>query len=97
MAREQRTERFLRSRLSETLSFFAPYRINGQRRAVKLGACPAVMPEDARKAATGVLGGAARGEDEAAKRKAARELAQAKADSYSFKTWREKYVMDAAA
>jgi Arm DNA-binding domain len=78
------------------LSFFARYRVLGQRRAVKLGEYPAVMPEDARKAALAVIGGAARGEDEAAKRKTAREGAQAKAERLSFKTWREEYVKGAA-
>lgn len=80
----------------ERLSFFARYRVHGQRRTVKLGVYPAVMPEDARKAALSVLGGAARGEDEAEKRRAAREAAQAKAERYTFKKWREEYVKDAA-
>ena len=49
------------------LSFFVRYRVDGQRRTVKLGDYPAVSPEDARRAALAVLGGAARGEDEAAR------------------------------
>jgi integrase len=78
------------------LSFFVRYRIDGQRHTVKVGDYPAVMPEDARKAALAVLGGAARGEDEAEKRRAAREAAQGKADRMTFKTWRVEYVKDAA-
>src|SRR5512141_2945201 len=58
------------------LSFFARYRVHGQRRTVKLGADPAAVPGAARGAAAGVLGGAATGEDEAAKREVAREAAQ---------------------
>lgn len=78
------------------LSFFARYRINGQRHTVKLGDYPAVMPEDARKAALGVLGGAAHGVDEAAKRRSARREAQAKAERLAFKAWRTEYVQEAA-
>lgn len=80
----------------ERLSFFARYRVNGQRRTVKLGDYPATMPEDARKAALAVLGGAARGEDEAEKRKAAREDAETSAKRITFAKWREEYVTDAA-
>jgi integrase len=80
----------------KSLSFFARYRVHGQRRTVKLGEYPAVMPEDARKAALAVLGGASRGEDEAEKRKAAREAAQGKADRITFEKWRGTYVEDAA-
>jgi integrase len=80
----------------ERLSFFARYRIHGQRRTVKLGDYPATMPEDARKAALAVLGGAARGEDEAEKRAASRRDAETKSKRVTFKTWREEYVKDAA-
>jgi integrase len=78
------------------VSFFARYRIHGQRRTVKLGDYPATMPEAARKAALAVLGGAARGEDEAAKRKAAREAATASTKRITFEKWRDEYVKDAA-
>jgi integrase len=78
------------------LSFFARYRVNGQRRAVKLGDYPATMPEAARKAALAVLGGAAKGEDEAAKRKAARDAAESKSKRMTFKGWRGMYITNAA-
>jgi integrase len=81
---------------SKSLSFFARYRVHGQRRTVKLGDYPATMPEDARKAALAVLGAAAHGEDEAAKRKAAREGATASKKRITFSKWREEYVKDAA-
>jgi integrase len=77
------------------LSFFARYRVHGRRHTVKLGEYPATMPEDARRLALAVLGGAARGEDEAAKRKAARDATQSKSNRMTFKTWREEYVRDA--
>ena len=67
------------------VAFAARYRVNGQRRTVRLGTYPAVMPEDARKAALAVLGGAAKGEDEAAKRAAARHEAEGKAKRITFK------------
>ena len=78
------------------LSFFVRYRVDGQRRTVKLGDYPAVSPEDARRAALAVLGGAARGEDEAARRREAREAASASAQRISFAKWREEYVRDSA-
>lgn len=81
---------------SGRVSFCARYRVNGQRRTVKLGDYPSTTPEDARKAALGVLGGAAKGEDEAAKRKAAREGASARAKRITFEKWREEYIKDAA-
>lgn len=76
--------------------FAVRYRVHGQRRTVKLGDYPATTPEDARKAALAVLGAAARGEDEASKRKAAREGASASAKRITFAKWREDYVKDAA-
>jgi integrase len=80
----------------ESLSFFARYRVAGLRRVVKLGNYPAVMPETARKLALAVLGGAAKGEDEAAKRGAAREEATARTKQITFGKWRETYLADAA-
>jgi len=82
--------------LTGRVSFFARYRVNGLRHVVKLGDYPAVMPEAARKAALAVLGGAAKGEDEAARRKAAREGATAKAKRITFSIWRGMYIKDAA-
>jgi integrase len=77
------------------LSFFVRYRVDGQRRTVKIGDYPAVSPEDARRAALAVLGGAARGEDEAARRRVAREAATTSAQRISFEKWREEYVKNA--
>jgi integrase len=76
--------------------FKVRYRVHGQRRTLRLGDFPATMPEAARKSALAVLGGAARGEDEAEKRRAAREAATARAGRMTFKSWREEYVRDAA-
>ncbi|MGA7992995.1 MAG: integrase arm-type DNA-binding domain-containing protein [Thermoanaerobaculia bacterium] len=81
---------------SGRVAYGVRYRVNGQRRTVALGDFPSVTPEDARKAALAVLGGAARGEDEAAKRKAARGEAEAKAKRITFAKWRAEYVTDAA-
>lgn len=78
------------------LSFFVRYRVDGQRRTVKVGDYPSVSPEDARRAALAVLGGAARGEDEAARRRAAREAATTSAQRISFAMWREEYVKNSA-
>jgi integrase len=78
------------------IAFSVRYRVAGRRHSVKLGDYPATMPEDARKAAMAVLGGAARGEDEAAKRQAAREAAEGKAQRVTFKIWREGYVKESA-
>jgi integrase len=74
------------------VSFFVRYRIDGQRHTLKIGDFPSTMPEAARRAALSVLGGAARGEDEAAKRKALREAADASAKRLTFAAWREEYV-----
>jgi integrase len=81
---------------SGRIAFGVRFRANGIRREVRLGSYPSVMPEDARKAAMAVLGGAARGEDEAAKRQAAREAAEGKAQRISYATWRGEYVREAA-
>jgi integrase len=78
------------------IAYAVRYRVNGQRRTVLLGDYPSTMPENARKAALAVLGGAAKGEDEAAKRKAAREGASARAKRITFAKWREEYLKDAA-
>jgi integrase len=78
------------------LSFFVRYRVDGQRRTVKVGDYPALSPEEARRAALAVLGSAARGEDEAARRRAAREAATTSAQRISFAKWREEYVRDSA-
>ncbi len=72
------------------------YRVNGMRRSVLLGEFPAVTPEDARKAALVVIGGAAKGEDEAEKRTASRAAARGKADRITFASWRDTYLKDAA-
>ena len=74
------------------VSFFVRYRVNGQRRTVKLGDWPATTPEAARRAALSVLGSAARGEDEALRRKALREAAAADANRITFGSWREEYA-----
>lgn len=78
------------------VAFAVRYRVNGQRRAVTLGDYPATTPEAARKRALAVLGGAAKGEDEAARRKAARQEAEAKAERITFAKWRETYIAKAA-
>lgn len=77
------------------IAFSVRYRVNGQRRSVKVGDWPSTTPEDARKAALAVLGGAAKGEDEAANRKAAREAAEGKARRITFASWRAAYLKDA--
>lgn len=59
---------------SGRITFAVRYRVTGpgRRRSVKLGSYPSTTPEDARRRALAVLGGAARGEDEAARREALR-------------------------
>jgi integrase len=81
---------------SGRIAFGVRFRANGIRREVRLGSYPSVMPEDARKAALAVLGGAAKGEDEAAKRQAAREAAEGKRARISFAAWRAEYIKEAA-
>ena len=77
------------------VSFFVRYRANGRRRTVKIGDYPATMPEDARKAALSILGAASKGEDEAQKRKDARETATASTKRITFAAWRETYFAEA--
>lgn len=77
---------------SGRVSFGVRYRANGIRRELRLGEWPSVTPEDARKLALGVLGGAARGEDAAEKKKAAREAATKRKERITFKEWRTEYV-----
>jgi integrase len=81
---------------SGRIAFGVRFRANGVRRELRLGDFPAVMPEDARKLALAVLGDAAKGEDAAEKKKAARAGATAKQGRITFKTWRGLYVEDAA-
>lgn len=81
---------------SGEIAFAARYRVNGRRRTVRLGHYPAVTPEVARKEALGVLGGAARGQDEAEKRKAARDETRSAAKRITFGKWRCEYVASAA-
>lgn len=87
---------FVTAYSSGRIAYSVRYRAHGQRRTVKLGDYPSTTPEAARKAALAVLGGAARGEDEAEKRKAAREDAETSAKRITFAKWREEYVKDAA-
>jgi len=76
-------------------AFAVRYRVHGIRRAVRLGFYPSVTPEDARKQALSILGAAARGEDEAARRRALRHDAEEKAKRITFGKWRADYVKDA--
>lgn len=73
------------------ITFAVRYRCAGRRRTVRLGVFGIVKPEDARKAALAVLGDAARGEDTAETRTAARETRM------TFKAWREQYAKDTVA
>src|ERR1039458_5422809 len=77
------------------VSFFVRYRANGRRRTVKIGDYPATMPEDARKAALSILGAASKGEDEAQKRKDARETATASTKRITFAARGETYFAEA--
>lgn len=87
---------FVRVYRTGRVAFAVRYRVHGQRKTVKLGDYPAVTPEAARKAALAILGGAARGEDEAEKRAASRQSAEAKAERITFAKWRETYITEAA-
>jgi len=78
------------------LVFAVRYRVNGRRRMVTLGRYPILSPEDARRKALAVLGGAAKGEDEAEKRAAVRHGVQAKSERLTYGDWRSTYLKDAA-